>query len=81
MGVQKLVVLYNPTSNTETKDLWDALGLASGFDVASMMNNWVKEEGYPLVHLNLGTQPSFVLAFIYKLLQESWSQPKKGTGH
>jgi len=35
--------------NTETADLWDALGEASGIPVASIMTTWIDQGGYPLV--------------------------------
>lgn len=35
--------------NTQTKDLWHALGDASGEDVNSVMDIWTKNTGYPLV--------------------------------
>ncbi|KAH8927481.1 hypothetical protein BT69DRAFT_1330390 [Atractiella rhizophila] len=36
-------------SNSETTDLWNAISEASGFDVASMMNNWTKKTGFPVI--------------------------------
>lgn len=35
--------------NTKTSDLWDALGEASGKDVAHVMDIWTKNIGYPVV--------------------------------
>lgn len=35
--------------NTESNDLWNALTLASGKDVASLMNAWISQPGYPVV--------------------------------
>lgn len=35
--------------NTETSDLWDALGEESGEPVRRMMDTWVFQAGYPLV--------------------------------
>ena len=35
--------------NTQTSDLWDALGDASGKDVAHVMDVWTKNIGYPVV--------------------------------
>lgn len=40
-------------SNTETVDLWNALGKASGEPVAEIMNSWIFQEGHPLVHCQL----------------------------
>jgi aminopeptidase N len=41
--------------NTEADDLWEALGVASGKDIGSFMNDWLKRPGYPLV--NVSWQP------------------------
>lgn len=35
--------------NAKTTDLWDALQKASGKDVGTLMNNWTKKVGYPMV--------------------------------
>lgn len=35
--------------NTEGDDLWKAIGDASGKDIASMMNTWISQPGYPVV--------------------------------
>ncbi|NMP22067.1 M1 family metallopeptidase [Sulfobacillus harzensis] len=39
--------------NTETSDLWDALESVSGQPVRSMMDSWVFQPGFPLVHASL----------------------------
>jgi aminopeptidase N len=35
--------------NTVGNDLWDALGKASGKQVATIMNTWISQSGYPVV--------------------------------
>ena len=35
--------------NTIGRDLWDALGEASGRDVAAFMNSWLEQPGYPVL--------------------------------
>lgn len=35
--------------NTEGDDLWNALSKASGKDVASFMNTWISQPGYPVI--------------------------------
>lgn len=35
--------------NTIGNDLWDALGVASGKEVATIMNTWISQSGYPVV--------------------------------
>jgi aminopeptidase N len=37
--------------NTEGNDLWQALGDASGKDVAGFMNTWISQPGYPVLHV------------------------------
>lgn len=39
-------------ANTEADDLWNAMSEASGKDVASVMNAWISQPGYPLVTLS-----------------------------
>ncbi len=41
--------------NAVTRDLWDALGEASGRPVAEMMDSWAQQTGYPV--LDVGTAP------------------------
>ena len=38
--------------NARTRDLWDALGSASGQPVAEMMDTWVQQTGYPVVDVS-----------------------------
>lgn len=38
--------------NTEEYDLWNALSEASGKDIASLMNTWISQSGYPVVHVS-----------------------------
>lgn len=40
-------------SNTVGKDLWDSLSAAAGRDVASFMEAWLEQPGYPLVTASL----------------------------
>ena len=39
--------------NTTGDDLWDALSAASGKDVGALMNTWISQSGYPVVHAAL----------------------------
>ena len=36
--------------NARTQDLWDALGESSGQPVAKLMDTWVQQTGYPVIH-------------------------------
>ncbi len=38
--------------NTEGDDLWAEFSVASGKDIASFMNTWVSQPGYPVVHID-----------------------------
>lgn len=40
-------------ANTETHDLWDALGERAGEPVQDIMNSWIFQEGHPLVKVEL----------------------------
>lgn len=39
--------------NTIGRDLWDALSAASGKDVASFMDAWLEQPGYPLISIKV----------------------------
>lgn len=38
--------------NTEGNDLWDAISRASGKDITALMNTWISQSGYPIVHVS-----------------------------
>jgi puromycin-sensitive aminopeptidase len=40
-------------ANTETNDLWDAIEVTSGEPVRRIMDTWIWQPGYPLVHASL----------------------------
>ncbi|RPD63715.1 hypothetical protein L227DRAFT_496652 [Lentinus tigrinus ALCF2SS1-6] len=35
--------------NTVTKDLWEGIQSATGLDIPKMMDNWIKQMGYPVI--------------------------------
>ena len=37
--------------NTEADDLWRHLSAASGQDIGALMNTWISQSGYPVVHV------------------------------
>ena len=37
--------------NTEASDLWGAISKASGKDITELMNTWISQPGYPVVHV------------------------------
>ncbi len=39
--------------NTEGDDLWNAIADASGKDITGLMNTWISQSGYPIVHATL----------------------------
>jgi puromycin-sensitive aminopeptidase len=41
-------------ANTETADLWDALERSSGRPVATIMDTWINQGGYPLISVGKG---------------------------
>ncbi len=38
--------------NTASADLWKSLSSASGIDIGSFMNSWIKQPGFPVVHVS-----------------------------
>jgi aminopeptidase N len=49
----KLYFEKNQYGNTNAQDLWQALGEASGTDVAGFMQAWMSQSGYPVVHARI----------------------------
>ena len=63
--------------NAETRDLWNALGSASGQPVAEMMDTWVQQTGYPVVDVSTRhtTGEVEVTAFQHRFLYEQITDP------
>ncbi len=38
-------------SNTEADDLWQSIARASGKDIVALMNTWISQPGFPVVHV------------------------------
>jgi aminopeptidase N len=38
--------------NTEADDLWHAIAKASSKDISGLMNTWISQPGYPVLHVN-----------------------------
>lgn len=71
-------------SNTTANDLWAALGQASNKDVASFMEAWMTQPGYPVVYAqtnNSGISLSQTQLFIGPHVdkQRTWPIPLHGT--
>ena len=49
----KLYFEKHQYNNTGADDLWNALSEASGIDVASFMQAWMTQSGYPVVHASI----------------------------
>lgn len=64
-------------SNATTNDLWNAMGEASGKDVASFMNAWTSQSGFPAVNIKDSTlcQERFFLLAPEKPDQTTWPIP------
>ena len=43
--------------NADTDDLWMFLSKASGQDVGSLMNSWIREIGFPVVKVSILKTP------------------------
>jgi puromycin-sensitive aminopeptidase len=48
-GVNHYLTVHS-YANTETADLWDALEATSGAPVREMMDSWIWQPGFPLIH-------------------------------
>ena len=46
----------NEYGNAETRDLWKALGAASGQPVSEMMDTWTTQMGYPVLDVNIDSE-------------------------
>lgn len=64
--------------NTCTEDLWAALSEVSGQDVASIMDTWTKQPGYPVVESQTYAQKRF--SYIPWDSDQSWQIPITATG-
>jgi len=49
----RLYMRRHREANATADDLWGALGEASGEPILAMANGWIRQTGYPLVHLSL----------------------------
>ncbi len=54
-GLQRYIKKH-AYGNTEPEDLWHALEEASGKPVTAMMNKWIKQVGYPVIHVERKTE-------------------------
>jgi aminopeptidase N len=52
-GLKDYFSLY-AYGNTEATDLWTCLERASGKEIASLMNTWIAQPGYPVVTIDVG---------------------------
>src|SRR5581483_3782814 len=50
----RLYMRRHRESNATADDLWGALGEASGQPIVELANGWIRQMGYPLVHLASG---------------------------
>jgi len=63
--------------NTQTSDLWDALGDASGKDVAHVMDIWTKNIGYPVVTVTENEQESSITVKQNRFLRTGDVKPEE----
>lgn len=66
--------------NTDTPDLWAALEEVSGAPVGTIMESWIHQGGYPLVHASIGEDPATVVVrqerFLYSGTDDRrWAVP------
>lgn len=73
-------------SNTTGADLWEALGASSGKDVASFMEPWLQQSGFPMVSVSQSgdsvtvKQSHFLLDPTKADQQRTWPVPLLATG-
>ncbi|KAL2415719.1 Aminopeptidase 2 [Exophiala dermatitidis] len=63
--------------NTKTSDLWDALGDASGKDVAHVMDIWTKNIGYPVVTVTENEKDSTITVKQNRFLRTGDVKPEE----
>ena len=56
-------------SNTDTGDLWDAIGAVTDADVRTVMDSWIFRRGYPAVEVRAGAEAG-TGAVVVELTQE-----------
>lgn len=62
--------------NTEADDLWDALATASGKPIRELMNTWISQPGYPVVHVSeKGLQQEQFFVGPHEPSQKNWPIP------
>lgn len=62
--------------NADTEDLWHFLSKSAGIDVATLMNTWIKEMGFPVVAVSTTLSPSGEVAL--KLSQHRFTSESNG---
>ena len=65
----RLYMARHKYGNTETVDLWTALGEASKRDVKALMTSWTEQMGYPVVHVKGSSVSGDKLTL---LLEQQW---------
>ncbi|KAK5461232.1 Aminopeptidase 2 mitochondrial [Exophiala xenobiotica] len=63
--------------NTQTSDLWDALGEASGKDVAHVMDIWTKNIGYPVISVTENEKGSSITVKQNRFLRTGDVKPEE----
>lgn len=65
--------------NTQTGDLWAALGEASGKDIGSVMDIWTKKVGYPVITVTENESDSTIHLKQNRFLRTSDVKPEEDT--
>lgn len=76
-GIREYIQTFS-YGNADTEDLWQFLSKSAGIDVASLMNTWIKEMGFPVVAVSTTMSPNGEVAL--KLSQHRFSGTSDSSG-
>jgi puromycin-sensitive aminopeptidase len=73
----RLYLRRHAYANAETTDLWDALEDSTGQPARALMDTWIFQAGYPLIHVEKDPLGIVVSQRIFRYLQDSSNQELK----
>jgi puromycin-sensitive aminopeptidase len=79
-GVRHYLDRYQ-RANTETTDLWDALEYATGQPVRQIMDSWIFQPGFPVLHPNAGNAAQRRFAYHGEPDDSRWAIPLRVRVH
>jgi puromycin-sensitive aminopeptidase len=73
----RLYLRRHAYANAETSDLWDALEDATGQPVRALMDTWIFQAGYPLIHVEKDPSGIVLSQKMFRYLEDGSSQEPK----